>query len=133
MIDKKIFDVASNTKKYGLLDNYSHYSSLKSSKCGDHIKIYLLIKTNKIIKFSYIGNFCIYCQASASMLGNKIMNKSVNNVKSFLVVSKDLFDKNKIFKNNKWKDFKKIMNKNNIARKECLMLPLKTLLKALNN
>ena len=44
------------------------------------------------------------------------------------------FFNNKIFdRKNEWKDFEKIMNKKNIARKNCLLLPIKTLLKALNN
>ena len=60
-------------------------------------------------------------------------NKPVKNVKKFLMNSKFFFN-NKIFdRKNEWKDFEKIMNKKNIARKNCLLLPLKTLLKALNN
>ena len=35
--------------------------------------------------------------------------------------------------NGNWNIFKKIMNKKNVVRKGCLLLPLKTLLKALNN
>jgi len=34
---------------------------------------------------------------------------------------------------NEWKEFDKIITKNNISRKECLLLPLKTTLDALNN
>jgi nitrogen fixation NifU-like protein len=30
-----------------------------------------------------------------------------------------------------WKDFKVILDKKNLARKECLLLPIKTLAKAL--
>ena len=37
------------------------------------------------------------------------------------------------FKKGNWSSFKKIMNKTNLSRKECLLLPLKTLLRALNN
>ena len=32
----------------------------------------------------------------------------------------------------KWKDFLEILNKKNIARKECLLLPIRTVLKALD-
>ena len=31
----------------------------------------------------------------------------------------------------KWNDFREIMNKDNISRKECLLLPFKTISKAL--
>ncbi|SVB07524.1 uncharacterized protein METZ01_LOCUS160378, partial [marine metagenome] len=39
---------------------------------------------------------------------------------------KHIFDK-------EWQEFDKIMTKNNIARKECLLLPFKTMLNALNS
>tara|TARA_Y100000816_G_C25614145_1_gene328310 strand:- start:69 stop:476 length:408 start_codon:yes stop_codon:yes gene_type:complete len=135
MIDKEIFEIASRTENYGFLDNYSHVYNLKSSVCGDSIKIYLQVKANKIIKMKYEGNFCIYCNASASLLANITKNKTVKETVKFINSSKDLFSSPIKFKikNKNWKDFKKIMNKDNIIRKECLLLPLKTLLKALNN
>ena len=33
---------------------------------------------------------------------------------------------------NHWNDFKEILDKKNFSRKECLLLPIKTLAKALN-
>ena len=74
MIDKEIFKTASNNKDYGHLDNYSHYSNSKSSTCGDNIKIYIQVKNEKIINLKYEGNFCIYCNASASLLAKKSKN-----------------------------------------------------------
>ena len=41
------------------------------------------------------------------------------------------FDKLKKINIKDFKDFKKIMNSKNISRKECLLLPFKTLSKAL--
>ena len=133
MIDKIIFKIASNTENFGFLDNHTHTSSSKNPACGDDIKIYLLIKGDKIIKFKYEGNTCIYCQASASLLSKKAKNKSINTVKEFIKNTEDFFNANNTISNANWNIFKKIMNKKNIARKNCLLLPLKTLLKALNN
>ena len=133
MIDKEIFKTASNNKDYGYLDNYSHYSNSKSSTCGDNIKIYIQVKNEKIIDLKYQGNFCIYCNASASLLAEKSKNKSVKETANFLKNSKVLFKNQKNLKIDKWSSFKKIMNKSNLSRKECLLLPLKTLLRALNN
>ena len=133
MIDKEIFKIASNTLNYGFLDNYSHKSYSKSSICGDVIKIYLQVEKNKIIKLKYEGNFCIYCNASASLLADKIKNKSVKDTLKFLKSSDTLFKNKGYNKKGNWTSFKKIMNKSNLSRKECLLLPLKTLLKALNN
>ena len=133
MIDKEIIKTAANTENYGFLDNHSHFSNSKSSVCGDYIKIYLQVKTGKIIKLKYEGNFCIYCNASASLLARKIKNKSIKDTLIFIKNSKNLFTNYKTIKGNNWTAFKKIMNKRNVSRKECLLLPLKTLLKALNN
>jgi len=44
----------------------------------------------------------------------------------------DSFEKNTNSFDKEWKEFDKIMTKNNISRKECLLLPLKTTLDALN-
>ncbi len=133
MIDKEIFKTASNTENYGFLDNHSHFSNSKSSVCGDFIKIYLKIKSDKIVKLKYEGSFCIYCNASASLLAKKIKNKSIQETISFINQSDNLFKNRKTIKDSNWGIFKKIMNKRNLSRKECLLLPLKTLLKALNN
>ena len=133
MIDKEIFKTASNNKDYGQLDNYSHYSNSKSSTCGDNIKIYIQVKNEKIVNLKYQGNFCIYCNASASLLAEKSKNKLVKETINFLKKSNTLFKSQKNLKIDKWSSFKKIMNKSNLSRKECLLLPLKTLLKALNN
>ncbi len=133
MINKEILKIASDTESYGFLRNHSHQSSSKSSICGDYIKIYLTIKNNKVLKLKYEGNFCIYCNASASLLAKKIKNKSVKDILNFIKVSNTFFETKKNIKNKNWTSFDKIMNKSNISRKTCLLLPIKTLLKALNN
>ena len=52
-------------------------------------------------------------------------------IKSFIILTEDLFKDTEVKIETKWQDFKKIMNKNNISRKECLLLPFKTVSKAL--
>ena len=42
-----------------------------------------------------------------------------------------LFEDVKVTIEKHWKDFKVILDKKNLARKECLLLPLRTILKAL--
>jgi len=106
---------------------------LKNSICGDSIKVYLLIKEDKIIKFKYEGDNCIYCQASASLLSKNTKNKSIKKVKDFVKNAENFFSDQNTVVNANWNVFKKIMNKKNVLRKGCLLLPLKTLLKALNN
>ena len=132
MIDKEIIKIASNTENHGALDNHTHFSKLKNAICGDEMKVYLIVKNNKVVNFKYECKSCIYCQASVSLLSRNAKNKSTNKIKDFAEQARNSFN-NKVFFNKDWKDFNKIMTNNNIARKECLLLPINTALDALNN
>jgi len=132
MIDKEIIKIASNTENHGVLDNHTHFSKLKNPVCGDEMKIYLIVKNNSIANFKYECESCIYCQASVSLLSRKAKNKSIEKVKNFAQQANSCFDKNTNSFGKEWKEFDKIMTKNNISRKECLLLPINTMLDALN-
>ena len=132
MIDKEIIKIASNTENHGVLDNHTHSSKLKNVICGDEMKIYLIVKNDKITNFKYECESCIYCQASVSLLSRMAKNKSIENVKNFAEHAKNCFEKNTKSFDKEWKEFDKIMTKNNISRKECLLLPVNTALDALN-
>ena len=132
MIDKEIIKIASNTENHGVLDNHTHFSKLKNSICGDEMKIYLIVRNEKIANFKYECESCIYCLASVSLLSRNAKNKSIEKVKNFAELAKNCFEKNAKSFGNEWKEFDKIMTKNNISRKECLLLPVNTALDALN-
>ena len=132
MIDAELIRIASNTENHGAIDQCTHSSKLKNPICGDEMKIYLIIKSEKIINFKYMCESCIFCQASVSLLSRKSKNKSILKVKKFLKTANSYFEDKKEVIDNEWKDFKKIMTKKNIARKECLLLPLNATLNALN-
>ena len=132
MIDKEVIKIASNTENHGVLDNHTHFSKLKNSICGDVMKIYLIVKDDKITNFKYECESCIYCQASVSLLSRSAKNKSIEKVKNFAEQAKNCFEKSTKSFDKEWKEFDKIMSKNNISRKECLLLPVNTTLDALN-
>jgi len=132
MMDKEIIKIASNTENHGALDNHTHFSKLKNAICGDEMKIYIVVKNNKVVNFKYECESCIYCQASVSLLSRNAKNQSVDNIIQFAKLAKNSFG-NKVSFNKDWKDFNKIMTSNNIARKECLLLPINTTVNALNN
>ena len=132
MIDKEIIKIASNTENHGTLSNHTHSSKLKNVICGDEMKIYLIVKDDKITDFRYECESCIYCQAAVSLLSRNAKNKSIEKVKNFAKQVKNSFEKNNKSFDKEWKEFDKIMTKNNISRKECLLLPVNTTLDALN-
>ena len=132
MIDKEIIKIASNTENHGMLNDHTHFSKLKNAICGDEMKIYLIVKDDKITDFRYECESCIYCQASVSLLSRNAKNKSIEKVKNFAKQSKNCFEKKAKSFDKEWEEFDKIMTKNNISRKECLLLPVNTTLDALN-
>ena len=131
MIDKEIIKIASNTENHGILDHHTHFSKLKNQICGDEMKVYLIIKNNKITNFKYECESCIYCQASISLLSRKSKNKSIEKIKLFAKQAKKKFENNTTSFDKEWKEFDNIITKNNIARKECLLLPINTTLNAI--
>ena len=130
-MDLKILQIASNTENNKIIKNCTHNAKFKNPICGDEIEISLNVIDEKIVDFGYQSKSCVYCQASVSLLSRNTSNKSIKNLKNlFSIVEKFFTDENIVFPK-EWKVFKQIFDKKNISRKECLLLPFKTLSKAL--
>jgi len=135
-MDLKILEIASNTVNHKVVKNYTHQSKNKNPLCGDEMEISLIVKDNIIQDMGYQCKSCVYCQASVSLLSSWVMQVPIEKISDFVTKAEFFFDKNfdqqKKINIKDLKDFKKIMNPKNISRKECLLLPFKTLSKALN-
>ena len=135
-MDLKILEIASNTENHKVIKNHTHQSKNKNPLCGDEMEISLIVKDDIIEDMGYQCKSCIYCQASVSLLSRWVMQLPIEKISDFVKKAEFFFDENsdqsKKINIKDLKDFKKIMNPENIARKECLMLPFKTLSKALN-
>ena len=130
-MDLRILEIASHTENNKILENFTHKSKNKNPLCGDEMEISLIVKDNVIKDMGYQCKSCVYCQASVSLLSRKIKNQKIEEIKRFITNSEKLFDDVKINIEKHWKDFKEILDKKNLSRKECLLLPFKTILKAL--
>ena len=130
-MDLRILEIASHTENNKILKNFTHKSKNKNPLCGDVMEISLIVENNVVKDMGYQCSSCVYCQASVSLLSRKIKEKKIDEIKSFVSNGEKLFDNVKISLEKHWKDFKEILNEKNLARKECLLLPLKTILKAL--
>ena len=127
----EILKIASDTKNHKVIDDYTHISKQKNHLCGDKMQICLKVSNKKIIDFAYQCKSCIYCQASASLLSRSSINKSIKTVKEFVASIDNSFNNNKTKFPKEWKKLEILFNKKNISRKECILLPFKTLAKAL--
>ena len=130
-MDLRILEIASHTENNKIIKNFTHKSKNKNPLCGDEMEISLIVKNNVIKDLGYQCSSCVYCQASVSLLSRKIKEMNVDEVKSFIDNGENLFTDVKTVLEKHWKDFKEILDKKNEARKECLLLPLRTVLKAL--
>ena len=130
-MDLRILEIASNTENNKVLDNFTHQSKNKNPICGDEMEISLVVKNDKVIDMGYQCKSCVYCQASVSLLSQKIKNKNIQEIKSFVISCENIFENTKTLFEKNWKDFLELFNKKNISRKECLLLPIRTVLKAL--
>ena len=132
-MDLEVLSIAANTDNNRNIENRTHVSKLKNSICGDEMQRELILKDEKILDFGYQGKSCVYCQASASLL-SKI---SINNQKEKI---NDLCDKAELYFNDdvkiidkKWNSLKKLIKKKNINKKDCILLPFKTLKKIVSS
>ena len=130
-MDLKILEIASNTENNKVINNFTHQSKNKNPICGDEMEISLMVENNKVTDMGYQCKSCVYCQASVSLLSQKIKNKNLDEIKKFIEASESMFESTKLVLEKKWNDFLELFNKKNISRKECLLLPMRTVLKAL--
>ena len=134
-MDLKILEIASNTENHKVIKNHTHQSKNKNPLCGDEMEISLIVKNNIVEDIGYQCKSCIYCQASVSLLSRWVVQAPIEKISEFVLNSELFFNEN--FEQSKKinikdiKDFKKIMNPENVSRKECLLLPFKTLSNAL--
>ena len=124
-----ILKIASETNNNKSIKNYTHHSKLKNSMCGDEMQIDLVIKKNKIVDFGYQGKSCVYCQASASLLSKISINENKSKINELCDDAKHYFEGNVENIEKKWKILNKIFNDKNLSRKECILLPFKTIKK----
>jgi nitrogen fixation NifU-like protein len=130
-MDLEILKIASDTINHKKLDDCTHKSKQKNPICGDEMEVGVKISENQILDFAYQCKSCIYCQASASVLSKFSINNTINNINEIITFVDVFFESNNAKFPKEWKKFEILFNKKNISRKECILLPFKTLAKAL--
>ena len=88
-MDLEILEIASNTENHKVVKNYTHQSKNKNPICGDEMEISLIVKDNKIEDMGYQCQSCIYCQASVSLLSQKIKDMKLSEIKSFIILTEE--------------------------------------------
>ena len=132
-MDIEILKIAADTKNNKDIKNFTHRSKYKNTLCGDEMEFSVVVKNQKILDIGYQCKSCIYCQASASLLSKLSINKSLEKIKEINSFVGNFFKNTNLKFSKEWKQFETLFNKKNISRKECILLPFKTLAKALKS
>ena len=133
-MDLEILRIASDNNNNKYLQNHTHHSKLKNPLCGDEMQINLIINNEeRIIDFGYQGKCCVYCQASASLLSKISINKKKSKINELCDDAKSFFDGNNDNIKKKWKLMQKLFKSKNKSRKECILLPFKTVQKIVSD
>ena len=132
-MDLEVLNIAANTDNNRNVKNRTHVSKLKNSLCGDEIQIELILKNEKILDFGYHGKSCVYCQASASLLSKISINNQKENINNLCDKAELYFNDEVKITDKKWICLKKLIKKKNINKKDCILLPFKTLKKIVSS
>ena len=132
-MDLEVLNIAADTDNNRDIKNRTHVSKLKNSLCGDEMQIELILKNEKILDFGYQGKSCVYCQASASLLSKISINNQKEKINDLCDRAESYFNDDVKIADKKWIPLKKLIKKKNINKKDCILLPFKTLKKIVSN
>ena len=93
------------------------------------MQVELILKNEKILDFGYQGKSCVYCQASASLLSKISINNQKEKLNDLCDKAELYFDDNVKITEKEWISLKKLIKKENVNKKDCILLPFKTLKK----
>ncbi len=128
-MDLEVLKIAANTDNNRNIKNRTHVSKLKNSLCGDEMQVELILKNGKILDFGYQGKSCVYCQASASLLSKISINNQKEKLNDLCNKAELYFDDNVKITEKDWISLKKLIKNENVNKKDCILLPFKTLKK----
>ena len=132
-MDLEVLRIAAKTDNNRNIENRTHVSKLKNSVCGDEMQIELILKNEKILDFGYQGKSCVYCQASASLLSKISINNQKEKINKLCDKAELYFDDDVKITDKKWISLKKLIKKKNINKKDCILLPFRTLKKIVSS
>lgn len=72
-----ILDHNQHPHHYGELASYTHTAHGHNPLCGDELDLYLIIKNNRIEDIRFIGQGCAISKASASMMTDELVGKTL--------------------------------------------------------
>ena len=72
-----ILDHNKRPRHYGVLPDYTHTASGYNPLCGDKIDVFLIVRDERIEVVQFEAACCAICKASASMMTEALIGKSL--------------------------------------------------------
>lgn len=72
-----IIDHNRNPRNHHTMDSATHVANGFNPLCGDKLTVYLKLENNIIQDISFLGNGCAISQASASLMTDALIGKSI--------------------------------------------------------
>lgn len=82
MYHELILDHYKNPRNWGILDPADISHEEKNPLCGDRLRLTLRLKDGKIAEVGWSGEGCAISQASASMLGEILIGKTLEEARA---------------------------------------------------
>lgn len=77
-----LMDHYRNPRHNGIIDNGDFYCEQRNSSCGDEVLFTGIIKDNTLVDVLFKGKGCVISQATASLLSEFVINKSLESILS---------------------------------------------------
>lgn len=79
-----VMDHAKNPRNKGSLDEVTHQVELLNPTCGDMIQVQCAVRDHRIESVKFIGEGCSISMASASMMTEVMVGKSLDEVRTIV-------------------------------------------------
>ncbi|HZZ98897.1 MAG TPA: SUF system NifU family Fe-S cluster assembly protein [Candidatus Saccharimonadia bacterium] len=82
LYQETILDHVRTPRNYGTLAHPTHHSHDTNASCGDAIELQVSVKNGKIAEVAWSGSGCAISSASASMLSEMLLGKTLEEAKT---------------------------------------------------
>ncbi|MDF2368402.1 Fe-S cluster assembly sulfur transfer protein SufU [Sneathiella sp.] len=132
LYQKSLLRLAANATGDGRIDNPDAEETADNPTCGDRITLQIRMNESNITELKHHNRSCMLCQASASMIGEHAVGKSLEDILQTRENLHSMLQGGTIPDTSEWKELELF---NVVAahksRHHCVLLPFDALIRAL--
>lgn len=134
LYQKKLMRLAADATGAGSLENPDAEGTLDNPTCGDRITIQVKLENGRITELAHENRSCMLCQASASLLAEKAIGLSIDDVNQVRTTIEQLLKNGEEDTTLPWEELTYFAPvKDHKSRHICVLLPFNALSDILKN